>query len=186
MTISVWEDVGVMRACIGRATRKMGRAIVERMGWLARVVVTSATLLGGCAALAGIGDSNPVEENGEGGSSGSGSMLPPNDAASTDGAKADGAPTCGANEAACTSSTGCCGKCNEQKLCKSSCKPIADSCNPSSTDECCLGAYCHFLNFAVRCVACITAGQRAELDWSGQAIDRSCCSRTTGNNDICN
>lgn len=147
------------------------------MGWVARIIVISATLLGGCAALAGIGDSNPVDDNAEGGGGGtsgtngtsgtsgtsgtrdaSGSSGTGDGAASVDSSVKDATQGCTLkqNGATCQQPGDCCSDaCAGDHRCSSSCG-TSGGCLKNA--DCCVKSYCS----SFQCAACRLDGTAAE------------------------
>jgi hypothetical protein len=164
------------------------------MGWLARVVVSSMTLVVGCASIANLADSTSSDEqtdgsNGSSGGSGtsgtsgtSGSSgTSGGDAATSQDAAAVGADatqgcTKQQNDQSCNAAAECCsGACATNHKCKESCKTTG-GCQPTSSD-CCLGQYCSADSFG--CVNCKPAGAAADtkviLGFT-TILTASCCS----------
>lgn len=163
------------------------------MGWLARVVVSSAaSTVIGCAAIANLGDAQTADDpNDAGGTQSSGGTTidagtrPDGGGTSGDGSSTtgeagsvDGAPACTKTPTggACTAATMCCSNaCTTDRKCNDQCRTTG-GCNPFSNSECCLGTYCS-PNSGPQCATCRANGTNAEIaPIINTILPQSCCS----------
>jgi hypothetical protein len=176
------------------------------MGWLARIVASSAALtIVGCAAIANLGDGTATADDqadANAGSSGAtsgklpgsssgtpgadgGSSGTTGDGGSTAEASVDGASACTKtpNGGGCTAAATCCSNvCTTDRKCNDQCRTNG-ACNPFSNSECCIGAYCS-VNAGAQCTSCRANGTAAEVDPTplGNVVVRSsCCSGNVDN-----
>jgi hypothetical protein len=169
------------------------------VGWLARVIVPSITLLVGCAAIANLGDAQTTPDDGADGGAGAssgtpgsngmpgGNGMPGSGTSGTGGdggaaaseAGVDAAPACAApkkaNNVDCNIPSECCSNaCASDRRCRDTC--VADNTDCGGTGDCCVGLWCPPNISTRRCTAC-------RPDDAGAAkigpviLPDSCCSK---------
>jgi hypothetical protein len=177
------------------------------MGWLARSAVISATLLVGCASIAGISDETAPTDpetrganvGNSGGSSGSkepsGTGQSPEsgvdvavDASVGDSATEADAPAPGCTKKAdgvsCETKGECCADgCNEAKEC-GRCLGSFSVCDPSAGAPCCTGFFCSTGIGVPTCQGCVLATGTPKTQPFGGGV-KSCCSRKVGGDGKC-
>lgn len=152
-----------------------------------RVVVVTATLLAGCAALADLRDPEPddpaVAARPDGSTGAAADSAPAStaspDASVPDAYTGDGATTTkppdptpvtcanpgkAPNGDSCGEPSQCCsGACTQTKVCDTRCFKVGEgSCDPGKTGDCCIRAYCSYVFNLLppnfRCKACLESG----------------------------
>lgn len=174
-----------------------GSRYAQSMGWLARVIVPSVTVLVGCAAIANLGDATTADNQTDGsaasssgapsssglpGSSGlpaSSSGTPAMDGGTTTAeAGVDAAPTCPApkklNNGDCNVPNDCCSNaCASDHRCRDTC--AADNTGCGGTGDCCVGLWCPPSFSNRKCTAC-RPNDAGAAAIGPVVLNDSCCS----------